>query len=387
MRVLVPLAAALACAVAAAPASAHNGVRVKTIAKGLDNPRHVAVSHHGDVYVAEAGRGGNHATSKSCFDSAEGFACTGATGAVTKVSAHRGHFHQRRVLKGLASFAPADGSSAIGPHGVFATRHGVYVTNGGPTAPTRGTPPVVVLRDPTLVAEEPISRLYGTLLKLKKHQRAKLVADLWRFERDNNPDEQVGNPLIDSNPVDVFAGHGTLLVADAGGNTVLKISRGGRVRVLSLFPNIPQPNPFIPGAIVQMNAVPTGIVAGPGGAYYMSQLTGFPFPLGGAKIFKIDPLTGAATTYASGFTNVMDLDFGRDGTLYVLEIDHDSLLAGTKEGAIWAVPPNGGTPERITLPDGKLIEPGGLAVAGRRTLVVSNHGREAGNGEVLEISW
>jgi hypothetical protein len=383
MRVLLPLAATLIFAVSAAPAAAHHGVRVKTIATDLDNPRHVAVTHDGDVYVAEAGRGGNPATSKSCFNSAEGFACTGATGAVTKVWRHRGHFHQDRVLKRLASFAPATGESAIGPHGVFATHGEVYVTNGGPTAPSRGGN--TVLRDPTLVSEEPISRLYGTLLKLRKHKRFDVVADLWRFERDNNPDAQVGNPLIDSNPVDVYAAHGRLLVADAGGNTVLEVSKRGRVRVLSLFPNIPTPDPT--GAIIPMNAVPTGIVAGPDDAFYMSQLTGFPFPLGGAKVFRIDPRTGAYTTYASGFTNVMDLDFGRDGTLYVLEIDHDSLLGGSTDGAIWAVPRGGGAPKRITLPAGTLTAPGGLAVAGRRTLVVSNHGREAGEGEVLEISW
>ena len=83
----------------------------------------------------------------------------------------------------------------------------------------------------------------------------------------------------------------------------------------------------------------------------------------------------------------MDLDFGPDGTLYVLEIDHDSLLRPYRDGAIWAVPPGGGTPRQIQLPVGTLTEPGGLAVAGKRKLVVSNHGREAGEGEVLEISW
>jgi hypothetical protein len=62
---------------------------------------------------------------------------------------------------------------------------------------------VTVLRDPTLVAEEPISRLYGTLLRLGKRRRISFVADLWRFERDNNPDAEVANDHIDSNPVDV----------------------------------------------------------------------------------------------------------------------------------------------------------------------------------------
>ncbi len=125
---LLPLAAVIALA-AAAPASAHE-VDVDTIASGLDNPRHVAVSEWGSVYVAEAGKGAsNPATATSCFNSAEGPACTGATGAITKIDRHG----QRRVVRGLASFAVAElnpempdvdiGDNAIGPHGVYVKGH------------------------------------------------------------------------------------------------------------------------------------------------------------------------------------------------------------------------------------------------------------------------
>jgi hypothetical protein len=352
--------------------------RVDVVASGLDNPRHVAVAPGGDVYVAEAGRGGDPATSRSCFDSPEGFACTGATGAVTRISRHG----QERVADGLASFAPAGGDNATGPYGVFAGRGGVVVTNGGPTAPERGDPPAAVHRDPTLVAEEPVSALYGTVLKLRAHRPPRPVADLWRFERDANPDADEGNPEIDSNPVDVLADRGRYLVADAGGNTLLRASRRGRVRALSVFPNVDVPGP---SGTVPMNAVPTGVVEGPDGAYYVSQLTGFPFPVGGASVFRVDPATGAYTTYATGFTNAIDLDFAPDGTLYVLEIDRDSLLQPGREGGLLAVPPGGGAPRRIELPAGTLTEPGGLAVDRRGTLFVSNHAREAGDGQLLEI--
>ena len=163
---------------------------------------------------------------------------------------------------------------------------------------------------------------------------------------------------------------------------MLRVGGRGRVSVVSVFPNTP-PEP------TGMQAVPTGVVVGPDGYYYVSQLTGFPFPIGGARIFRVNPWTGKSTTYASGFTNAMDLDFGPDGTLYVLEIDHDSLFppAGpSTEGALFRVPRGGGVGQRIDLPAGTLIEPGGLAVAGRKTLVVSNHGREAGEGQVLEVT-
>jgi hypothetical protein len=376
---LLSVAATVAIA-AAAPASAAD---VDVVASGLDNPRHVAVGWTGDVYVAEAGRGGDHARSKSCFDSAEGFACTGATGAVTRIARHGKRYKQERVLRGLASFAPADGSSAIGPHGVFADAFGLLVTNGGPTAPTRGDPPQVVLRDPTLVKEERVSALYGTLLRAHWPHHARVVADLWRFERDNNPDGTEGNPLIDSNPVDVYSDLGGMVVADAGGNTLLRVSPTGRIRVLRVFPNVDTPSPF---GVIPMNAVPTGVVRGPDGAYYMSQLTGFPFPVGGAKIFRVDPRTGVPTTYATGFTNAMDLAFGRDGTLYVLEIDHDSILGGSKDGALLTVPRGGGVGTPVALPTGTLTEPGGIAVGRHGELYVSNHSREAGHGEVLRVA-
>jgi hypothetical protein len=377
-RMLLSVAVALGVAIAAAPASAHHraGPTVKVIADALDNPRHVAVASDGDVYVAESGRGGDPATSKSCFDSAEGPACTGATGALTKVFKHHGRFRQERIVTGLASFAPANGDSAIGPHGVFVRGRDVYLTNGGPTEPLRGG--ATVFRDPTLVSEEPISRLYGTLLKAGKHGRVSLIADIWRFEDLFNPDEELGNSHVDSNPVDVFAGRRGFLVADAGGNTVLRVDRRGAIRVVNVFPSIP--------TSTGMQAVPTGVVKGPDGAIYVSQLTGFPFPVGGAKVFRIDPQTGVVKTYASGFTNAMDLAFGPDGTLYVLEIRANSLLSTNTDGGLWAVPPGGGTPQRIALPAGTLTEPGGLAVAGRHKLVISNRARDAGDGEVLLVN-
>ena len=377
-RWCLPLAAAASIAIAA-PASAHHGIDVDVIAKRLDNPRHVAVSKDGDVYVAEAGRGGDHATAKSCFDSAEGFACTGRTGAVTRI----GRWGQRRVVKGLASFAPANGDNAIGPHGVFASGKDVYFTNGGPTGPTRGTPPELVLRDPTLVAEDPISALYGRLFKVTAYNRIVPIADAWAFENRFNPDAQVGNPIIDSNPVDVLVDGGRFVMADAGGNSIIRTDHRGRLEALSIFPNIPTPSPF---GTIPMQAVPTGVVEGPDGFYYVSQLTGFPFPVEGAKVFRVDPWTGAYTVYASGFTMAMDLDFGDDGTLYVLEIDSDNILDpdGSKEGSIWAVSRRG-VKRKLALPAGTLTEPGGIAVGRHDTLYVSNRSREAGKGEVLRI--
>jgi hypothetical protein len=97
----------------------------------------------------------------------------------------------------------------------------------------------------------------------------------------------------------------------------------------------------------------------------------------------VNPRTGAVTVFASGFTNIMDLAFGRNGTLYVLEIDHDGLLGGSTDGGLFAVSRDG-TKRQIALAPGTLTMPGGIAV-GRDGLYVTNNSGSPGGGEVLRI--
>lgn len=84
----------------------------KTVATGLNNPRHVSYDH-GALYVAESGTGG----SGPCITGAEGRACYGASGSITRVSAHG----QRRVVTGLPSIAAQgqSGAQATGPSDVL----------------------------------------------------------------------------------------------------------------------------------------------------------------------------------------------------------------------------------------------------------------------------
>jgi sugar lactone lactonase YvrE len=376
LLVVLLLALGVAPAAAAAPAAgATTRTSVDVVASGLDSPRHLAFGSRGDLFVAESGRGG----SGPCFIGGEGPACMGASGAVTKVD-RRGR--QSRIAEGLASYANTPGdANAIGPHGITVLgADRVFVTNGGPTEP-KDESGATISRD-TLAAQNPAADLFGRLLRIKHHGRIRNVADLWAFERDVNPDAAVGNPAIDSNPVDVLFDRGRFVVADAGGNAVDVVSRRGRVRNLAVFPNRPVPNPF-GGPDVPMQAVPTSVVEGPDGQYYVSQLTGFPFPPGGANVFRVNPRTGAVSVFASGFTNIMDLAFGRHGTLYVLEIDHDGLLGGSTDGGLFAVSRDG-QQRQIALAPGTLTMPGGIAV-GKDGLYVTNNSGSPGGGQVLRI--
>jgi hypothetical protein len=107
------------------------------------------------------------------------------------------------------------------------------------------------------------------------------------------------------------------VVADAGGNAIDVVNHKGRVRNQAVFANRLVPNPF-GGPDIPMQAVPTSVVVGPDRQYYVSQLTGFPFPPGGANVFRVNPRTGAVSVVASGFTNIMPggITVGKDG-LYV----------------------------------------------------------------------
>jgi sugar lactone lactonase YvrE len=182
--------------------------------------------------------------------------------------------------------------------------------------------------------------------------------------------------------VDVLPLRRGYVVADAGGNALHKVSRSGKLSALTIFPNRTVPNPM-GGGTVPMQAVPTSVVRGPKGNYYVGQLTGFPFPQGGARVYRVNPRTGKAHIFAKGFTNVMDLAFGPRGRLYVLEIDANGLLAPGDEGAIFAVDRKGRS-RKLSLPAGSLPSPGGIAVR-RGALYVTINAGSPGDGRVVRI--
>jgi hypothetical protein len=207
------------------------------------------------------------------------------------------------------------------------------------------------------------------------------VVDLADFEDANNPTGDEENV----NPNSVVALPGGQVVSDAGANDLLRIGSNGHVSVLATFPNrLVDAPPFLglpPGTQIPMDAVPTSVVKGPDGAFYVGQLTGFPFPSGGANVYRVPAGGGTPEVFASGFTNIIDIGFDATGTLYVLEIFQNGLLSGDPTGALIRVDANGG---QHTVMSTGLITPGGLALRGK-SAYVSNCGTCAGEGEVLRI--
>jgi hypothetical protein len=219
--------------------------------------------------------------------------CYGATGAISRLW----HGVQKRVFTGLPSIAfPPAGDTAAGPqHVLFQGRGGLFVTIG--CSCNKNTPTGALLD----------GLGFGYLLKVSASGNTKPIADVARYEAVENPDKG----LIDSNPYGLLALPGHRLVTDAGGNSLVDVSANGNVTTVATFPTVP--GPFGP-----RDAVPTDVVVGPDGAYYVSTLTGFPFTAGTASVYRIVP-GQVPTLYAWNLTALTGLAFGPDGSLYVLQ--------------------------------------------------------------------
>jgi hypothetical protein len=155
---------------------------------------------------------------------------------------------------------------------------------------------------------------------------------------------------VDSNPFDVEdAGGGEALVADAGGNTLLKIDEHGKVKLIAVLPNelVSSANARallgedLP-PLMDAQPVATSVAIGPDGAYYMGELKGFPAPVGESRVWRIAPNARNAkcgqsplcSVVLDGLTSIVDVVFGPDGRLYVAQIDDRSWL--TVELAVFA---------------------------------------------------
>jgi hypothetical protein len=331
---------------------------ITQVMSGLDNPRGLAFGPEGGLYVAEAGRGGP--LSPLCYAAADpgvGFRCYGATGAVSRYW----HGTQTRVVTGLPSLeSPTFAGPASGPqHVSFQGRGGMYVTIGFGGGPPNS-------RDLALPG---VGSSFGQLLKIEPSGVGRPVADVSAYE-NTNPD----GAQLDTNPYGLLALPGHQLVTDAGGNSLLDVRADGSISTVAVFPK------FM-GAFGPTDRVPTDVVLGPDGAYYVSTLSGVPFTPGVAVVYRVVP-GEAPVPFATGLTQITDLAFGPDGSLYVLQPGTGLFFGGP--GSIVRIAPDG---TRTTVDtQGRLNRPAGLVVGPDGALYVSNFSIAPSVGEVLRIA-
>ncbi|MBW4453031.1 MAG: ScyD/ScyE family protein [Nostoc indistinguendum CM1-VF10] len=133
---------------------------------------------------------------------------------------------------------------------------------------------------------------------------------------------------------------------------------------------------------IEIQSVPTGVTFGPDGAIYVSEYTGFPFPEGKARIFRVEG-DGETTVYADGFTQLSDLAFDDESNLYALQYGNEPQWKGISDASLVQIAPDG---TRTTLLSGNGLESAtALTVGPDGDIYVSNKGDRPGQGQVLRI--
>ena len=332
------------------------------IATGLDNPRGLAFGPDGRLYVAEAGTGGNETPCLPPLAVNASPRCYGPTGAITQVSGLGVH---QRVITGLPSISPPGGNAAIGPHDIDFGFGAAWLTVG-------------LTADPAERASFEVEGIQlGHLYRIDFTGQVTPILDLSIFEASVNPD----GGALDSNPFGLLIRSSGGVFTDAGGNALINITPAGELSTLAVFPETTAPNPFGPGT-VPMQAVPTTVIEAPGGGFFVGQLTGFPFPPGGANVYFVPEGGGTPVVVATGFTNIIDIALGADGNGYVLEHDADGLLGPGDAGRLIRVTLTG---EQTEITSANLTNPGGITVGPDGALYITNNSSSAGIGEVIRI--
>jgi sugar lactone lactonase YvrE len=351
-KIGIAACAAVVLGMAAAGTAAAPG-DVTVVADHLNNPRGIEIGPDGSVYVAEAGKGG-----RLCLDDET---CLGLTGSVTRVK----NGVAARVATRLTSGAGRDGSFATGPDDIGIAPNGtVYavIANAACQVIPRSVPAAIR------------KQLGRVVVAGKRGPRP--VANVSSFDCRTNPDGKDSN----SNPYSLIAeGKGHFVVADAGGNALFRV-RNRKVSLLAVVPT---------NGTAQ--AVPTTVVKGPDGAYYVGELS-FGAKLNRARVLRVVP-GKKPTLYAAGFNQITGIAFGPDGSLYVTQLSSNPR-SQKPSGALTRVAPDG---TRTSLAAGKLFSPAGAAVDAQGNVYVSNWsvlpGRtpkrgpfKGANGQLLKIS-
>ncbi len=390
-------ASGLLLAVLIVPALPVAQTTVSVVMSGLDSPRGLAFGPNGALYVTEAGRGAgvvaSPATDPRCYTGPQGgWQCYGPTGGISRW--WRGE--QTRVATGLPSTALSDGTRGTGPADL-SLAHGTYVTIGWENDPTRRTDVPLI---PELAG-------FASLVHVAASGKWNFVADIGAYEVANNPDGRLtdaGLPHLDTNPYGLIEFPGGHLMTDAGANALLRVRASGETSLVAVFqsrgstPPRPSFAPLrVPPFPAIADAVPTSVVLGPDGAYYVSELTGVPFVDTRANIYRVVPddepqMFFIEDACLTGFKMILDMAFDREGNLYVLQ-HATGAVQQTGPGVLIRVTPDKGQSSvcaqyqagtRTTVVGG-LSRPTSVVIGPDGAIYVANKGTTMAGGEVLRF--
>ncbi|MDY6902546.1 MAG: ScyD/ScyE family protein [Cyanobacteriota bacterium] len=354
------------------------------IAEGLNNPKGLTFAPDGSLYFTEAGIGGDAESIPA--PSGQGNLHYGRSGRISKIE----NGTVQPVLTGLPSVAFPDGSGAAGPHDIkFDATGKAYVLIGYAANPT--------------FRKSLGNTDLGKIVTFERGNNTwSSIADITNCEDINKIASSNGE--VASNPLSLYVDSNKLVIVDAGANGLFSVNTdGSNLELIAAIPERILTNPIFPGAKSQnfdrghvpapgaypqappqvpMQSVPTDVVKGVDGAYYVCEFSGFPFPEGDANIYKISA-DGEVQVFASGFTQLIDMTFDAEGNLYVLQHMNQSGWKGKPEGALIKIATDG---KRTVLLEGNGLEmPSALTIGLDGAFYIINKGGRPGVGQIIRI--
>jgi len=365
--VLVPQAAG---AVARPGGAGGSRAVVQIVAAGLNTPRGLvydAARHQ--VLVAEAGTAAGD--SGQCgIGEGGGKLCFGATGSIFAYNPVTGGGHE--MITGLPSesLLPA-GTAVLGLEALSLDKgqlDGVWGLLGFPSTRTSEGPGAAVLGQVAHISRAGALTAYG---------------DIATFEIKTYGTGE------ESDPYDLITGPYGTVVANAGGhavngniggNDLELVSPQGQVSQLAAFPQRYWKGIHKPADLIE--SVPTAVVQGKDGAFYVGELSGAPYFPGSARIWRVVP-GHKAQVFATGFTNIISMTTDHQGNLIVLEIAKNGLGATDQTGALYKVSLSG---RRTLLAATGLTNPGGVVQVGNAFYITNLTATTGGIGQLLKVT-
>jgi hypothetical protein len=243
----------------------------------------------------------------------------------------------------------------------------------------------------------PLTPGLATLYKwLPGRSSPRAVADIAAYQATDPDPFNTNGPPGESNPFGVALLHdGSVLVSDAAANDLLRVFPNGKIvtvarlkpRTVPVPEGLPGPPNFPPtGTPILAEAVATSVTVGADGYYYVGELRGFPATPGTSEVWRIAPNSvnalcdpeapkqGRCQRYADGFTSIVALGSGNDGSIYVVELTKSSWLQWEMDptknvGALFRIPRGGGKAQELAAD--QLILPAGVSVSDANRVYVT----------------